>query len=204
MWSNNTCLLQLLLHTSPHSLLLCSTAVNMSGQAALYDFLLTDIFSSVVTATEIWCCNIVKEVKGLRSRLALLFASEPDPLWIIPLVLFACLPHAHTWKTKPTTGFVPSYLCEFYEDRCNVPIQAARGQLKCLRGWKKYGSLCRWKLCSSFLNFLRRWCAWSPRMLSFYINTQSLSSRWGTQMLSCTHISVSRNACRMLLLVLTF
>lgn len=97
----------------------------MSGQAALYDFLLTDIFSSVVTATQIWCCNIVKEVKGLRSRLALLFASEPDPQWIIPLVMFACLPHAHTWKTKPTTGFVPSCLCEFYEDRHNVPIQAA-------------------------------------------------------------------------------
>lgn len=52
------------------------------------------MFSFVVTALQIWCRNIFKEVKGLCSRSALLFASEPDPLWIIRLwCLLSC--HRH-------------------------------------------------------------------------------------------------------------
>ena len=49
-------------------------------------------------APQIWCCNISNGVKGLCSRVALLFAPEPDQLWIIPLVIFAFLQQALTHK----------------------------------------------------------------------------------------------------------
>lgn len=72
----------------------------------------------LATAPQIWCCNTVKEVKGLCSKVALLLAAERDPPWITPLwCLFSCQRHVW-WKSQSTTGAAHEHLCK---DRRSVP-----------------------------------------------------------------------------------
>lgn len=109
----------------------------------------TNTFSSQLQRCGVATHHISKRVKGLCSKVALLFAPEPDPLWIIPLW---CLlywhrhTHIHIQDFDAYNRFCASSASVSSTDTTLMFPPASCGQIFCQQEELKcLGELWRWK-----------------------------------------------------------